>query len=109
MGGGIYLIQDEDHLVEMMEQSYDSEERLQELIEKYPNLLAGDQIDRSTPRWWLGITREITSTLDEEDDNSSLRADFDQTNLKANELLHRRVDLLWLPFRKRIASDRAGK
>ncbi|MBP0015601.1 MAG: hypothetical protein J7545_11880 [Roseofilum sp. SBFL] len=70
MGGGIYLIQDEDHLVEMMEQSYDSEERLQELIEKYPNLLAGDQIDRATPRWWLGITREITSTLDEEDDNS---------------------------------------
>ncbi|MDJ1176153.1 hypothetical protein [Roseofilum capinflatum] len=70
MGGGIYLIQDEDHLVEMMEQSYDSEERLQELIEKYPNLLAGDQIDRATPRRWLGITREITSTLDEEDDNS---------------------------------------
>jgi hypothetical protein len=70
MGGGIYLIQDEDHLVEMMEQSYDSEERLQELIEKYPNLLAGDQIDRATPRRWLGIAREVTSTLDEEDDNS---------------------------------------
>lgn len=70
MGGGIYLIQDEDHLVEMMEQSYDSEERLQELIEKYPNLLAGDQIDRATPRRWLGITREVTSTLDEENDNS---------------------------------------
>ncbi|MDJ1183599.1 hypothetical protein [Roseofilum casamattae] len=70
MGGGIYLIQDDDRLVEMTEQSYSSEERLQELIEKYPNLLAGDRIDRATPRRWLGITREITPTVDEEDYSS---------------------------------------
>ncbi len=70
MGGGIYLIQDDDQLVEMTEQSYDSEERLQELIEKYPNLLAGDQIDRATPRRWLGVTRDLTSTVLDEDDGS---------------------------------------
>ena len=66
MGGGIYLIQDDDSLVEMTEQAYESEERLQELLEKYPNLLAGDQIDRATPRQWLLISREVTTTLDED-------------------------------------------
>ena len=30
--------------VETTEQAYDSEDLLQELLEKYPNLLAGDQI-----------------------------------------------------------------
>jgi hypothetical protein len=40
--GGIYLIQDNGQLVEMLEQPYDSEALLQELLAKYPNLLAGD-------------------------------------------------------------------
>ena len=66
MGGGIYLIQDNDFLVEMTEQAYESEERLQELLEKYPNLLAGDQIDRATPRRWLLISREVTAPLDQD-------------------------------------------
>jgi hypothetical protein len=66
MGGGIYLIQDNDQLVEMTEQAYDSEDRLQELLEKYPNLLAGDQIDRATPRRWLLISREMSTSSDEE-------------------------------------------
>lgn len=64
MGGGIYLIQDEDRLVEMTEQAYDSEDQLQELLEKYPNLLAGDQIDRATPRRWLSISREMQAEED---------------------------------------------
>lgn len=66
MGGGIYLIQDNDQLVEMTEQAYDSEDQLQELLETYPNLLAGDQIDRATPRRWLLISREVAN-LSEED------------------------------------------
>lgn len=66
MGGGIYLIQDNDQLVEMTEQAYDSEDQLQELLETYPNLLAGDQIDRATPRRWLLISREVAA-LSEED------------------------------------------
>lgn len=66
MGGGIYLIQDDDRLVEMKEQAYDSEDRLQELLEKYPDLMAGNQIDRATPRRWLVIVRDIAIPLEEE-------------------------------------------
>ena len=66
MAGGIYLIQDDDRLVEMMEQPYDSEDQLQDLLVTYPNLIAGDQIDRATPRRWLLISREVTAASDEE-------------------------------------------
>jgi len=66
MGGGIYLIDDDDRLVEMTEQAYDSEDQLQELLEKYPNLLAGDQIDRATPRRWLSVNRESAIALEED-------------------------------------------
>jgi len=60
MSGGIFLIKNDDELVEMKEQKYDSEDLLQELLAKYPNLLAGDQIDSENPRRWLFISREIT-------------------------------------------------
>lgn len=66
MGGGIYLIHDNDELVEMTEQAYDSEDQLQEFLETYPNLLAGDDIDRVTPRRWLLISREIAISTDED-------------------------------------------
>lgn len=66
MGGGIYLIQDDDRLVEMTEHAYDSEDQLQELLEAYPNLLAGDEIDRGAPRRWLLISREFTLPAEEE-------------------------------------------
>jgi len=59
MKGGIFLIQDDDSLVEMHEQGYKSEDLLQGLLEKYPNLLAGDQIDISSPRRWLLVSREF--------------------------------------------------
>mgnify|MGYP001097626815 CR=1 FL=1 len=57
MGGGIYLIQDDERLVEMGQQAYESDEQLQELIEQYPHLLAGDRIDVTIPRRWLAILR----------------------------------------------------
>ncbi|MBM3983298.1 MAG: hypothetical protein FJ304_24100 [Planctomycetes bacterium] len=55
---GIFLLQ-EDGLVEMTEQPYDKEDILQELLAKYPNLLAGDQIDAAAPRRWLLVSREM--------------------------------------------------
>lgn len=67
MGGGIYLIQDDDRLVELMEQPYDSEDQIQELLETYPNLLAGDEVDRVTSRRWLLIARDITIPAEEDD------------------------------------------
>ncbi len=66
MAGGIYLIQDDDRLLEMMEQPYDSEDQLQDLLVTYPNLIAGDQIDRATARKWLLISREVLVPSDEE-------------------------------------------
>jgi hypothetical protein len=57
--GGIYLIQEGGGLVEMPETAYDSEALLQELLARYPNLLAGDQIDSAAPRQWLLIAREV--------------------------------------------------
>ncbi|MBZ8181599.1 hypothetical protein [Oscillatoria salina] len=59
MSGGIYLIQGDDQLVEMTEKPYDSEALLQDLLEKYPNLLAVDQSDNGVPRRWLLVKRKI--------------------------------------------------
>jgi hypothetical protein len=58
MSGGIFLIQTNGDLVAMNEQAYDSESLLQELLAKYPDLLAGDQISASEPRRWLFVARE---------------------------------------------------
>lgn len=57
--GGIFLIDDEDNLTEMNEKSYDSERMLQKLIAKFPNLLAGKQIDSGNPRRWILVSREM--------------------------------------------------
>src|SRR5262249_44826461 len=66
MNGGIFLIQTGGDLVEMKEQDYDSEKVLQELLARYPNLLAGDQMDSTAPRRWLLISREMGVPSEEE-------------------------------------------
>jgi hypothetical protein len=74
MGGVIYLIRDDGELVEMTEQEYDSEALLQELLAKYPKLLAGDQMDSDNPRRWLFISREA-GVPDEEDGSNRWAVD----------------------------------
>jgi len=69
MNAGIYLVKGDDQLVRMDEQPYDSEDLLQELLAKYPNLLAGDQMDSARPRRWLLIKRE--AELASEEDGAS--------------------------------------
>ncbi|MBC7076469.1 MAG: hypothetical protein H5T98_10510 [Syntrophomonadaceae bacterium] len=66
MGGAIYLIDDNGELVEMKEAYYDSETVLQEMLAKYPNLLAGDQMDNIRPRKWLLIEREVPVPVSDE-------------------------------------------
>ena len=44
----------------MDEALYDSELLLQELLAKYPDLLAGEQINGDAPRRWLLVTREMS-------------------------------------------------
>ncbi|GBE30122.1 MAG TPA: hypothetical protein ENH10_09825 [Bacteroidetes bacterium] len=58
MADTIYLLQDGGTLQEMTMASYDSELVLQELLERYPDLLAGAEIDQTTPRRWLLVRRE---------------------------------------------------
>jgi hypothetical protein len=58
MSGGIYLIRNNEELVEMSERVYDSEDLLQRLLARYPNLLAGDQVNSAEPRRWLLVSRE---------------------------------------------------
>ena len=57
MSPGIYFIGDDGELIEMREQPYDSEAVLQELLAKYPNLLAGDESSDPVRRWVL-VQRE---------------------------------------------------
>lgn len=56
---GIFLVQDNGNLVEMSEQPYVTEDHLQDLLAKYPNLLVGDQIAAGSPRRWLLVKREM--------------------------------------------------
>ena len=59
MNGKIYLVQNDGQLVAMQEQAYDSEAVLQTLLARYPDLLAGEQIDRTDPRRWMVVAREV--------------------------------------------------
>ena len=60
MNSGVFVLNGED-LVAMHEQPYDSEDLLQMLLAKYPDLIAGsDEVTRS-PRRWLLVKRRSGS------------------------------------------------
>ena len=59
IGGHIFNIQDDGTLVEMNQKPFENEDIFQTLLEKYPNLLAGDQINSNNPRRWLLVRREM--------------------------------------------------
>jgi hypothetical protein len=50
----------------MVEQPYELEDHLQELIERHPNLLAGDQVNPDAPRRWLMLSREAGLASEED-------------------------------------------
>lgn len=58
MSGIIYLIQDGDRLIRMEQTDYAREEDFQQLLQEFPELLAGEQIDGGDPRRWLFVARE---------------------------------------------------
>ena len=58
MSGGIFLLRGGDELVPMTEAPYDTEDVLQELLAKFPDLLAGDQFAGADARRWILIERE---------------------------------------------------
>jgi hypothetical protein len=59
MDGKIFLLSGNETLQALVEQGYASEDLLQQLLERYPELLAGDQMNRDDPRRWLLIGREF--------------------------------------------------
>ena len=59
MADKIFLISDDDTLTEMSHEPYVSEDLLQTLLEKYPDLIPGDQINETEPRRWLLVSREV--------------------------------------------------
>ena len=58
-GGKIYLLEENGTLQSLSEEPYASEDLLQTLLEHYPDLLAGEQIDEAAPRRWLLVSREV--------------------------------------------------
>jgi hypothetical protein len=55
---GVFLLQGEDHLVGMEPAQFASEDDFQRLLERFPDLLVGDQVDPVSPRKWLLVKRE---------------------------------------------------
>src|SRR5687767_3912045 len=64
MSPGIFLIQDNQELIEMTEQTYESEKLLQTWLAQYPALLVGNQIDAKVPKEFVLIEQacEVTAT-----------------------------------------------
>ncbi|MDD5451568.1 MAG: hypothetical protein PHT49_06685 [Desulfovibrionales bacterium] len=62
----IFLVGDEkDRLIALEEAEYITEDMLQGLLEKYPDLLPGDQIVPENPRRWILVAREMGIPGDE--------------------------------------------
>jgi hypothetical protein len=58
VSGGIFLLSD-DGLAAMHEQPYDSEDLLQALLARYPELIASESVGAQTSRRWLLVKREV--------------------------------------------------
>jgi len=59
MTGKIFVLQAGNELTELIPSQYSNEDFFQGIIEKYPEILAGDQINPDNPRRWLLISREM--------------------------------------------------
>lgn len=66
MSNKIFLINENNQLRPLVEQPYANEDLLQSLLERYPDLLAGDQVDPENPRRWLLVKREMEVPDDED-------------------------------------------
>lgn len=58
-GDKIYVVDAEDVLHALNRSPYASEDLLQTLLERYPDLLAGDQMGGDQPRRWALVSREV--------------------------------------------------
>ena len=65
MSGKIFTLRDGEKIIELTQTPYENEDLFQSLIEQYPEILAGEQIDPENPRRWVLISREMGVTLDD--------------------------------------------
>ncbi len=59
MSQEIFLLTQGGDLVSLRERGYVSEERLQLLLARHPQLLPGEQVSPDAPRRWLLVSREV--------------------------------------------------
>lgn len=65
----IFLIGEDGKLRELKESEFLSEDRLQEMLANYPNLISGKQIDPDNPRKWILVSREFGVPDDKDSGN----------------------------------------
>ncbi len=65
----IFLVMEDSSLEAMDASPYENEDVFQELVEKYPDLLVGEQISPGIPRRWLLVKREMGIPDNEEGKN----------------------------------------
>ena len=65
---GVFVLSDSQGLVALTPSEFVNEDDFQQLLEKYPALLSGSQIDDGKPRRWLLIKRE--KSIPDEDGGS---------------------------------------
>lgn len=61
----IFHIDENNQAVRLCESKYETEYLLQSLVEQYPDILAGEQINPDNPRRWILISREMGVPGDE--------------------------------------------
>ena len=90
MGSGIFLIGNDEQLVQLTPQPYDSEDLLQRLLESHPSVLAGDQIERrvrlvaETVRTFVRLEqRDRSAILHDQHNAARSREGFARGALKA--------------------------
>jgi hypothetical protein len=65
MSGNIFVLNNGE-ITELHETLFDNEDFFQSLIERFPNILAGEQINPEAPRKWILICREMGVPSDDE-------------------------------------------
>lgn len=55
----IYVVDADETLHALRRSAYASEDLLQTLLERYPDLLAGEQMNTESPRRWVLVSREV--------------------------------------------------
>ena len=59
MNEQIFILNNDNKLIELNESDFVTEDELQALLENYPNLISGSQINPDNPRKWILISREV--------------------------------------------------